>query len=398
MKNNFARSFIIAMAYVGVVVGAGFASGQEVLQYFVAFGLEGIFGGILALVIFSITGKAILDLGNYFLANEHNYVLEETLPKWVSKAFDVSLIISTFGIGFVMIAGAGANLNQQFGLPLLAGSILLTLLIIICGFLDVKKVTNVIGSITPFLVIFLFGISIYAIFKSDLSFNDAIPLTKQVKTTLPHWSIAGWNYVGMNIMTGFSMAIVIGGDLFNRKTAIKGGFWGGAICGFLIILSTIALILQVPNVATSPMPMLELVNQANPILGIIYSIIIFGMIFNTGAGVYYSLASRFAPTDKKKFTKILTITTFLGLGISTVGFTDLISYAYPVIGAMGMALIVILIYLNFKYKPLFKKEDQLRNEAYVALKNGDELLLNSKIEGSATENKSKFRKKILEEK
>ena len=34
----------VAFAFVGVIVGAGFATGQEVMQYFVAFGAAGILG------------------------------------------------------------------------------------------------------------------------------------------------------------------------------------------------------------------------------------------------------------------------------------------------------------------------------------------------------------------
>ena len=36
------RAIGIALAFIGLVVGAGFASGQEISQYFVAFGLSGI--------------------------------------------------------------------------------------------------------------------------------------------------------------------------------------------------------------------------------------------------------------------------------------------------------------------------------------------------------------------
>ena len=41
----FKRTIAVAMSVVGLIVGAGFSSGQEVLQYFVAFGKMGIWGG-----------------------------------------------------------------------------------------------------------------------------------------------------------------------------------------------------------------------------------------------------------------------------------------------------------------------------------------------------------------
>ena len=41
------RVFEIAMAFVGVLVGASFASGRESLQYFVAFGNWGLLGAFI---------------------------------------------------------------------------------------------------------------------------------------------------------------------------------------------------------------------------------------------------------------------------------------------------------------------------------------------------------------
>ena len=38
------RAIGISMAFIGVVVGAGFASGQEAMQFFVAFGKWGLWG------------------------------------------------------------------------------------------------------------------------------------------------------------------------------------------------------------------------------------------------------------------------------------------------------------------------------------------------------------------
>lgn len=65
------KSITIAMAFVGIVIGAGFATGQEVLQYFVAFGTMGIIGAALAGLIMALTGMASIQLGSYFLANDH---------------------------------------------------------------------------------------------------------------------------------------------------------------------------------------------------------------------------------------------------------------------------------------------------------------------------------------
>ena len=73
------RAIGIALAFIGLVVGAGFASGQEISQYFVAFGISGIWGAVIAGVVMAAAGLATLELGSYFQAKEHRFVLDLSL-------------------------------------------------------------------------------------------------------------------------------------------------------------------------------------------------------------------------------------------------------------------------------------------------------------------------------
>ncbi|KFN93267.1 hypothetical protein TMU3MR103_0002 [Tetragenococcus muriaticus 3MR10-3] len=54
------------MAFVGIIIGAGFASGQEILQYFTSFGIWGIIGTIVSVFIFGFFGFVIVDMGQFF--------------------------------------------------------------------------------------------------------------------------------------------------------------------------------------------------------------------------------------------------------------------------------------------------------------------------------------------
>ena len=64
----------VALAFIGITVGAGFASGQEVLQYFSGFGVWGIVGAVITGIVFSFAGLVVVQLGSYFLASDHNVV------------------------------------------------------------------------------------------------------------------------------------------------------------------------------------------------------------------------------------------------------------------------------------------------------------------------------------
>ena len=60
------ESIQVALAYVGVLVGAGLSSGQDLLQYFLSFGFPGLIGVIALGVLNIIFGKILLTLGCYY--------------------------------------------------------------------------------------------------------------------------------------------------------------------------------------------------------------------------------------------------------------------------------------------------------------------------------------------
>lgn len=211
---------MIALAYFGVTVGAGFASGQEILQYYVAYGWWGIIGAGIALVVIPLTAMSILQYGSYFRTESHGRVFDSIASKVMAKFLDYSLTVAQFCIGFVMLAGAGSNLNQQFGLPLWVGSTLMIVLILVSGMLDVDRVTNIISSITPAMVILLIMASLYAIFSFDGSIQQVHDhAIEYAASALPHWMLAALNYIGLAMFSGIAMAILIGGSNWSPQVA-----------------------------------------------------------------------------------------------------------------------------------------------------------------------------------
>lgn len=47
----FKKILSVALAYVGIIVGAGLSSGQDLIQYFVSFGLVGLLGVLVLAVL-----------------------------------------------------------------------------------------------------------------------------------------------------------------------------------------------------------------------------------------------------------------------------------------------------------------------------------------------------------
>lgn len=350
----------VAFAFVGLVVGAGFASGQEVLQYFVGFGYWGIVGAAVAALIFAVSGMAILQLGSYFLASDHNVVITGVTRPLTSKLFDVLIVFTLFSMGFVMIAGGGANMHQQWGLPVWVGSAVISVFVIAAGMLDVRKVTAVIGAMTPVMVIFVIGAFLYSVTHIDSTFAHMNASALEVGSTLPHWTLAVINYVPLALVLAVSMSLVMGGDILNPKVAGWGGFFGGLLFGVLLTMTTVAMFIKVDDIADYDMPLMQMVNLINPWLGTAMAIVIFLMIFNTAIGMYYALASRFGQGNSKRFKLIIVVNTVLGFGLSFFGFKNLVAYLYPIIGYAGLILVGLLVFRWWSGRAKIAEEQKRR--------------------------------------
>ena len=338
----------MASAFIGIIVGAGFASGQEVLQYFTSFGLMGSVGAIISTALFAYLGMTLTRIGSRLKTESHKDAIYSISGRYLGVVVDFVIVLTLFGVGVVMIAGAGSNLNQQFGLPPFVGSLIMVILVFLTILLNVDRVVSVIGSITPFLILTVIGVSVYCLVTIDTTFALLDPIAQNVPTTLPNWFFSAVNYVSFNIAVGASMAFVMGGAEDDEKVAKWGGFLGGLGLGVLIILSHLAIFSKVDVVSTAALPMLAIMNEVSPILAIFMAFILYGMIFNTAVSMFYAFGARFVTIGTSRFKLFVLIMLGIGFALSFVGFEKLVANFYPWIGNLGLFLVAALIFASFK--------------------------------------------------
>ena len=90
-------------------------------------------------------------------------MFKRTTHPIVSILLDISVVITLFSIGFVMLAGAGSNLEQQFGWQPWVGSTVMLGLVLVAGMLDVNKVSRIIGLLTPLIIIAILAVAVYTL-------------------------------------------------------------------------------------------------------------------------------------------------------------------------------------------------------------------------------------------
>ncbi|MGV0382897.1 YkvI family membrane protein [Corynebacterium segmentosum] len=360
------RAIGISMAFIGVVVGAGFASGQEAMQYFVAFGEWGLWGIALAAALMMVTGVSILQLGSYFQAVEHTAVYNKIASPVTAKILDWSTLVTLFSIGFVMFAGGGSNINQQFpSIPVWVGGTVMLILVLLVGLMDVDRVTRVIGTITPFIIVFVVLATGYTILTADVDFASLNTWAiDNVNTSLPNWWLSALNYTGLNVMTAVSMSIVIGGNFLDNRAVGIGGLIGGFLYLILLALLVFALFFEAKDVNGEDMPVLKLITGIHPVLGILMTFVIYGMVFNTAIGMFYALGKRLTRNNPKRFYPVYAASCIIGFILSFIGFQSLVSNVYPILGYLGLLMIVVMVYNRIKNRGMLADESDRRMRAH----------------------------------
>ena len=355
------RIWSIALAYVGVMIGAGVSSGQDLLQYFVSFGVWGLIGVIVLGVLHVGFGRLMIALGSYDRSDDHSVVLAEISHPVIYRILDIALIITCFIFGFVMTAGAGANLNQQFGMPFWVGAFLCTALTIVVSFLDFKKIIGVIGVFTPMILIMIALIFMTNVLGRHWDFAEMNRISQTIQSPFPRVWMSVVNYFAVCVMSAIAMAFVMGGSIFKINEAEKSGAWGGFMVGVIFFITTLILFANSDKVVKSDVPMLAIAKEVNPIFATLYAFVIFGLIFNTVFSLYYALGKRFAAGSEKRFKFFVTAFSLSGFLVSFMGFRQLVAVMYPIIGYMGLLMLVVLVVASYRKKAKIRKEKEIRN-------------------------------------
>lgn len=337
------KSLQIGGAFVGLIVGAGFASGQEIMQYFTSFGLMGLIGGVIATIAFAFLGMTLAQLGSNLQTTSHKGVIYYIGGRYIGAVLDFLITFFLFGVAVVMFAGAGSTFNQMFGIDPMIGSIIMVVLTIATLLLNVKNILNLIAVITPYLMIIIFIILIYSLFTMDISFTAANTLAENQASAASNWFMGALLYVSYNIAAGAALLIVMGGTVKDSKVAGTGGILGGIMLGVLIILINLTMFVKIDVVGGMDMPTLELAKQIHPAVGVLMGIALLGMMYNTAVGMFYSFTVRFVAPDHKVFKPTVAFVGVLGFVASLVGFTTLVGKVYSTMGYLGFALIITIV-------------------------------------------------------
>src|SRR5690606_37112518 len=153
-----------------------------------------------------------------------------------------------------------------------------------------------------------------------------------------------------NIAVGFPLLAVLSGGSTNLRNTTRGGVLGGLGLGVLILLLNVGLFATLDQIQGAEMPTVMLAKGLSPWLGWLMMVSLCCMIYSTAVGMFFAFSARFADPETPKFRLISVLSCFVGLGLSFVGFTTLVGTVYPLLGYLGIALIVGVIVYGWRHR------------------------------------------------
>lgn len=362
-KVSWVNVIKFAGAFIAFLIGAGFATGQEVLQYFAGYGYQGLLVGAFVLICFVYVGGDFIVTGfNEHFANT-NDIYRYYCGKYIGGFYDYFSIAFIYMSYIVMLGGSGGTFSQYYGLPPAYGAIFMLVLSVGVVVLGLGKIVDVIGSIGPFIVVIALGVGLAAIISNPSGIHEGVELInsgaldpEKFIRVGSNWFMAGTSYVGFCMLWLAAFLAAMGTKANSKKEAVIGTTLGavGFVAGACVL--AFGLLTAFSDLYTSDIPSLILAEKLWPPLASVFSVVILAGIFTTAVPLLWSVSARFAA---EKTTKFYALTAGLGAAACFVAlmlpFRKIVNIIYGINGYVGILLIFFMLASTFGLKKKIAK-------------------------------------------
>ena len=92
------------------------------------------------------------------------------------------------------------------------------------------------------------------------------------------------------------------------------------------------------------------------------AVVIYAMIFNTAIAMFYALSKRLSAEKPERFRTFMIGSTLIGFLFSFIPFATLVNWLYPIVGYVGILLIVTLVISWVATRPEITEEGTRREK------------------------------------
>lgn len=338
MNRNWIK---IASIYIGTVIGAGFASGREILDFFAIYGAKGIWGIYIAGLLFATVGSLLLYKIHKGQVKNFDQLNQDVFGKKLAPLVDALTILSLYTGFSVMVAGSGAVFKEQLGLPFYMGVVVMLVCCFIVFLFNLEGLSLINTILVPLLIIGILFTSHYFSSKTGYKFPYLDGISFTLKGNFISSAIL---YFGSNSLLIIVVFSSLGDLIDSRRTAILGGLTGGFILYILGMAILYSILLHFIEIQYVDVPMLKISNYISKDYGKIYSLILWIAMFTTALANGFGFVNRLGRSRNRII--VIVIFSISTIPLARLGFAKLIGIIYPVFGLIGSIMIFRIIISN----------------------------------------------------
>lgn len=346
-KTSVLRILTYAGAIMAFLIGSGFATGQEILQYFTSYGYWGVFGtGLLVLVLMTYVAVEFFVVGQKEKFDRPSRIFHYYCGKHLGTFFDFFSILFVFLSFTVMVAGAGAVFEEHYGLSRYIGGVGLALAVAISVWFGLKNLVDVIGKIGPLIVVVAVALGVLGILRNPGGIAEGSALLPSLELTQASnsWFMSGLSYVGFCMLWLAAFLTALGKTARSRREAAAGGALGAIAFSVACIIVGLGLLANVVRVGGAEIPMLVLAKDMSPALAAGISVMVIAGIYTTAVPLLWTVSSRFFADKTLRFKYLTIALAVIGTVIGLIlPFSKMVNIVYVVNGYVGILLLVLML-------------------------------------------------------
>ncbi len=343
MKKNVGSILQTAAVFIGTIVGAGLASGQEITQFFSTYGYRSFFGILICGLIYIVISSIIISISLKHKLSSYTELITLVSPGFFGVITDIFTSFFLVSGAAIILAGSGALLHQYFGVSKWVGISLMSVISLYTLLKDTRGLITINSFIVPALTTIIITIFVlYLIFYKDMvsiSFIKQIPSHK-VSIIPTQWFFSALLYAGFNMLCCSGVLVPISQEIKHKRILIPGVIIGAVVLTILCYLINIMLLLNIPQIFKYEIPLLYITNRFGILMQILLLCVIWFEMFSTEVSDIYSVGKTFEKKFKIPYKKAVFLMLLIALPISQIGFRNLIKVLYPGFGAISLIFLI----------------------------------------------------------
>ncbi len=333
------RGLNVGFTIIGTTIGAGFASGREIWEFFGSYGPASLNSLGLAMILFVFTSMIILWIGKNQRTGNYYDLLEHLLGKGMGKVFDWITLFYLLSMSVIMFAGSGATF-AQWHLPFMIGVTAIAITVYIVVLFDVKGLMMMNTVIVPILVSILLYVSLQFIRGFD-----GTPATETFGKQ-PVWP-SGVIYASLNILPLLGVLSTLGRQMRSNLEIVVAGVVCLVGLGAVAYLMNDALLKVGNEVHLYEIPLFSLLTSYPVEMILIVSLILWLAILTTAISGIYGIILRLKQVLRIPVWLLTAGLIVMIIPLSYLGFSTLVKLIYPIYGMINLFVLALLLLYPF---------------------------------------------------